>query len=43
MIEFRDRVVRDELGLELLVHINEEGVSAGINPVRPRQPASTPT
>ena len=31
MIEFRDRRAR-ELGFDLLVHINEEGVKAGINP-----------
>ncbi len=30
-IEFRDRLV-EELGLELIVHINEEGVRQGINP-----------
>ncbi len=32
MIEFRDRRVK-ELGLDLIVHINEEGVKAGINPI----------
>lgn len=31
MIEFRDRRAR-ELGFDLLVHINEEGVKAGVNP-----------
>ena len=31
MIEFRDRRA-GELGLELLVHINEDGVNAGVNP-----------
>ena len=31
MIEFRDRRAK-ELGLELLVHINEDGVKAGVNP-----------
>ena len=31
MIEFRDNVVKD-LGLELIVHINEEGVEQGIGP-----------
>ena len=31
MIEFRDRRAR-ELGVDLIVHINEEGVKAGINP-----------
>ena len=32
MIEFRDRYVGRELGVDLLVHINEEGVRAGIGP-----------
>ncbi|QDU33391.1 Sulfate adenylyltransferase subunit 2 [Poriferisphaera corsica] len=32
MIEFRDRFIKDELGWDLIVHINEEGVKAGINP-----------
>jgi len=32
MIAFRDRTVR-ELRLELIVHINKDGVAAGINPV----------
>jgi sulfate adenylyltransferase subunit 2 len=31
MIAFRDRTAR-ELGLELLVHVNPEGLAAGINP-----------
>ncbi|WP_340124076.1 sulfate adenylyltransferase subunit CysD [Methylobacter svalbardensis] len=31
MIEFRDRLMR-ELGLELIVHINEDGVRKGVNP-----------
>jgi sulfate adenylyltransferase subunit 2 len=31
MYEFRDRIA-DELGLELLVHTNEEGLAQGINP-----------
>jgi sulfate adenylyltransferase subunit 2 len=31
MIEFRDQTIR-ELGLELLVHTNEEGVAAGVTP-----------
>ncbi len=31
MIEFRDRRVK-ELGLELIVHINQDGVAAGVNP-----------
>ncbi len=31
MIEFRDRRA-GELGLELLVHVNQEGVKAGVNP-----------
>src|SRR5262249_45905970 len=32
MIAFRDRTVRD-LGLELIVHVNKDGVARGINPV----------
>ncbi len=32
MIEFRESYIRGELGLDLLVHINEEGVRAGVNP-----------
>ncbi len=32
MIEFRERYARKELGLEVLVHINEEGIQQGINP-----------
>jgi sulfate adenylyltransferase subunit 2 len=32
MIELRDRTAR-ELGLELIVHTNEEGVAKGINPL----------
>jgi len=31
MIEFRDRLAR-ELGFDLLVHINQDGVKAGVNP-----------
>jgi sulfate adenylyltransferase subunit 2 len=31
MIEFRDQRAR-ELGIDLIVHINEEGVKAGVNP-----------
>ncbi len=31
MYEFRDRIA-DEAGMELLVHVNEEGVAQGINP-----------
>ena len=31
MYEFRDRVAR-ELGLDLIVHVNQEGVRQGINP-----------
>ncbi len=31
MIEFRDRTAK-ELGLDLIVHINEEGVRANVNP-----------
>ncbi|MDH3316059.1 MAG: sulfate adenylyltransferase subunit CysD [Gammaproteobacteria bacterium] len=32
MIAFRDHYIKKELGLELIVHINEAGVKAGINP-----------
>src|SRR5258708_20114772 len=32
MIQFRDETVRS-LGLELIVHINQDGVRAGINPI----------
>jgi sulfate adenylyltransferase subunit 2 len=31
MIEFRDRLAR-ELGLELIVHVNREGLAQGVNP-----------
>ena len=33
MIEFRDRMAR-ELGFELLVYVNEEGLRQGIDPIR---------
>lgn len=32
MITFRDRFIRDELKLELIVHTNEEGLKKGISP-----------
>ena len=32
MIEFRENYARKELGLEVLVHKNEEGIAQGINP-----------
>ncbi len=32
MIRFRDEYVGKELGLELLVHTNQEGVAAGVSP-----------
>ena len=32
MIEFRDNYVRNELGWDLIVHINEEGVKEGVGP-----------
>ena len=32
MIEFRENYARKELGLEVMVHINEEGVRAGVSP-----------
>lgn len=33
MIAFRDRFIREELGLELFVHINKEGVKLNIHPL----------
>src|SRR5262245_47672161 len=33
MIEFRDRTAR-MLGLELIVHVNDAGLKAGVDPVR---------
>jgi sulfate adenylyltransferase subunit 2 len=33
MIAFRDHFIREELGLELLVHINEEGAKLNIHPL----------
>jgi sulfate adenylyltransferase subunit 2 len=33
MYEFRDRYIKKELGWDLIVHINEEGLKAGINPI----------
>ena len=41
MIEFRDRTAKD-LGLDLIVHINEEGARQGINPFVTAQ-TCTPT
>ncbi|TWT88728.1 Sulfate adenylyltransferase subunit 2 [Pseudobythopirellula maris] len=32
MIEYRDNYVRNELGWDLIVHINEEGVKEGVGP-----------
>ena len=32
MYEFRDRIA-EEVGMELLVHVNQEGVEQGINPI----------
>lgn len=32
MIQFREEYARQELGLDVLVHINQEGVADGINP-----------
>ena len=31
MAQFRDQL-RDRLGLKILVHVNQDGVQAGINP-----------
>ncbi len=42
MIAFRDRTVR-ELGLDLLVHINADGVAQGIGPFRARFAKYIPT
>jgi sulfate adenylyltransferase subunit 2 len=33
MIAFREQYAKKELGLDVLVHINEEGVKAGIGPI----------
>ena len=33
MIDFRDRYVKRELGLDLIVHTNPDGLEAGINPI----------
>ncbi len=32
MIEFREKLIREQLGWELIVHINEEGVKQGVGP-----------
>jgi len=40
MIAFRDRTAR-ELGLELVVHVNQAGVDAGVDPVRAGSAAHT--
>src|SRR3954462_8593372 len=32
MIAFREKLIREELGWDLLVHINEEGVKQGVSP-----------
>ncbi len=34
MIEFRESYARQELGLDVIVHINEEGVALGIDPLK---------
>ena len=33
MYEYRDRYIRDELGLDLIVHTNQEGLAAGVSPI----------
>ena len=33
MYAYRDKYVKEELGVDLLVHVNEEGLAAGINPI----------
>jgi len=32
MIEHRERIIRDEMGLDVIVHVNEEGVKNGVGP-----------
>ena len=34
MIEFRERYAREELGLDVIVHINQEGVQLGLDPLK---------
>jgi sulfate adenylyltransferase subunit 2 len=34
MIEFREKYARKELGLDVIVHINEEGAALGIDPLK---------
>jgi sulfate adenylyltransferase subunit 2 len=34
MIEFRENYARQELGLDVIVHINKEGVALGIDPLK---------
>ena len=34
MIQFREEYARKELGLDVLVHINEEGVKLGLDPLK---------
>ena len=41
MYRFRDRMAA-ELGLDLLVHVNQDGLARGINPFDTARP-STPT
>jgi 3'-phosphoadenosine 5'-phosphosulfate sulfotransferase (PAPS reductase)/FAD synthetase len=41
MISFRDETA-ERLGLNLLVHINREGIEAGINPHRSAEPSGGP-
>ena len=33
MYAYRDRYIRGELGLDLIVHVNQEGLAAGIGPI----------
>ena len=42
MIAFRDARAR-ELGLDLIVHVNQDGLARGIRPISARLRASTPT
>ena len=33
MYAYRDKYVKEELGVDLLVHVNEEGLAAGVSPI----------
>ena len=42
MIEFRDRMAK-QIGADLIVHINQEGVDAGVGPFTHGSCQATPT